>query len=93
LKKENSGKPAATLMIEPYARIIPMHLTIIFCGLLGNFVAIASIPSIVNGNFQAVSMSTGLPIAAIILFILLKTFADVVMHINEHKEQMQENAI
>ena len=44
-------------MFYPYARIIPMHLTIVF-----------------GFNFGG----------ALILFLVLKTFADVIMHIVEH---------
>jgi hypothetical protein len=52
-----------TIMFMPYARIIPMHLTILF----GHFVAW------VGG-------------AKLVMFLLLKTFADVVMHSVEHSE-------
>ncbi len=52
-KKQNIG----SLMFYPYARIIPMHLTIILGFKFGNV----------------------LP-----LFLVLKTFADLVMHIMEH---------
>lgn len=46
-----------SLMFYPYARIIPMHLTIIFGPLFGG---------------------------ALILFLVLKTLADCLMHIVEH---------
>ena len=52
-KKQNIG----ALMFYPYARIIPMHLTIIF------------------GS----SLADALP-----FFLVLKTFADCIMHIIEH---------
>lgn len=52
-KKQNIG----SLMFYPYARIIPMHLTII------------------SGSAFGDSLS---------LFLVLKTFADVIMHIVEH---------
>jgi len=45
-------------MFFPYARIIPMHLTIIFGMLLGK--------------------------GAIVLFLTLKTLADMIMHVLEH---------
>ncbi|MDO8625061.1 MAG: DUF6498-containing protein [Candidatus Diapherotrites archaeon] len=52
-----------TVMGTPYARIIPMHLTIIFgFGFLGG----------------------GASIAVIVFFLLLKTAADLVMHLAEH---------
>jgi hypothetical protein len=57
-----AGKPnIGTLMALPYARVIPMHLTIIFGVWLG------------GGGL------------AIILFVLLKTAADVGMHLAEHR--------
>jgi hypothetical protein len=49
-----------TLMMFPYARIIPMHLTIIFGGMMAGGVA------------------------TLLLFLGLKTAADVVMHAVEH---------
>jgi hypothetical protein len=52
-KKQNVG----SLMFYPYARIIPMHLTIIF-----------------GSAF----------VSALPLFLMLKTFADAIMHIVEH---------
>jgi len=52
-KKQNIG----SLMFYPYARIIPMHLTIIFGSSFGS---------------------------ALPLFLVLKTFADVIMHSVEH---------
>lgn len=62
-KKQNIG----SLMFYPYARIIPMHLTIIF-----------------GSSFGGV-----LP-----LFLVLKTFADGIMHVVEHnvlrKGELQE---
>jgi len=52
--KQNIGR----VMFFPYARIIPMHLTIIFGMLLGK--------------------------GAIVLFLTLKTLADMIMHVLEH---------
>ena len=63
-QKRNIGE----LMFFPYARIIPMHLTIIFGGIF-LFSGIAS-------TF------------VLILFLGLKTVADLVMHFIEHKEQL-----
>lgn len=55
------GRPKlGTLMILPYARIIPMHLTIIFGAIFGSGVGL-------------------------LLFGALKTVADVVMHVVEHR--------
>ena len=50
-----------TLMFLPYARVFPMHLTIILGGLLG------------GGSL------------ALLLFTVLKTAADVLMHVVEHR--------
>ena len=52
-----------TIMFMPYARIIPMHLTIIF----GHFLA-----WVAGGK--------------LVLFLLLKTGADTIMHLVEHSE-------
>lgn len=52
-KKQNIG----SLMFYPYARIIPMHLTIIFGSVF---------------------------VGALPLFLVLKTFADGIMHVVEH---------
>lgn len=57
LRKPNIG----TIMFFPYARIIPMHITIIIGGAMGH-------------------ASTG----AMLLFLGLKTLADVIMHKVEH---------
>jgi len=52
-----------SIMFFPYARIIPMHLTIIF------------------GSFLAANQFT------LILFLGLKTIADVIMHLIEHSKE------
>ena len=60
---DRQGTPnIGTLMFTPYLRIIPMHLTIIFGGLM---------------------VSTG---AGLLLFGVLKTLADVGMHLVEHAQ-------
>ena len=61
--KEDSNKlkSIGTIMFFPYARIIPMHLTIVF-------------------GYFLIQSSTGL-----IFFLCLKTLADLIMHITEHK--------
>jgi len=61
--KDRKLENAERLMIYPYARIIPMHLTIIFGILLGGF--------------------------GVIFFLLLKTAADLVMHVQEHSIEKQ----
>ncbi len=62
-RKPNIG----TVMLFPYARIIPMHLTIIF-----------------GSNFAKGSTGT------LVLFLVLKTLADVIMHMVEHREKREE---
>lgn len=62
LEQDLKGKPnIGTIMFFPYARIIPMHLTIIAGGMLMN-------KSIIG----------------LVLFLLLKTGADFIMHAVEH---------
>lgn len=61
IRLDRSGSPnLGTMMFLPYARVVPMHLTIIF----GDQLA---------GGMQA-----------LMLFIGLKTAADVIMHVIEH---------
>ena len=59
-----------TLMFMPYARIIPMHLIIIFGGLF-----------VVSGTIDGISVSS---IITLTFFLILKTIADVIMHKIEH---------
>lgn len=54
---------------KPYGRIIPMHLTIIFGG-------------IVTLVLQAFGILSTLPV--LVLFLILKTWADMDMHIKKH---------
>lgn len=62
IEKDKASRPnIGKLMFQPYLRIIPMHLTIVFGGLLFN---------------SAV---------ALVGFMLLKTAADVGMHLWQHK--------
>ena len=67
---EREARPnLGTMMFTPYVRILPMHLTIIFGGILG--------PST----------------ASWLLFVGLKTIADVVMHVIEQhltRKSLQE---
>lgn len=67
LEKDLRRKPhILTIMIFPYARILPMHVTIIF------------------GN-QSPSKTAG----TLVLFLSLKTFADLIMHLIEHRGNSQ----
>lgn len=59
--------------VMPYSRIIPMHLTIIFGG----------ITTLVLQVFGIIST---LPV--LVLFLILKTYADTDMHIKKHNEGM-----
>ncbi len=58
-----------TIMFFPYARIVPMHLTI---GL-------------------AVSLGTN-SVKALLVFLLLKTIADVIMHMIEHADARRKKS-
>ena len=62
----NLGK----MMMFPYLRIIPMHLTIIL-------------------GFQFIQK--GASSLALLLFLLLKTFSDVAMHVIEHREKVSDS--
>jgi len=63
VKKDLSRTPnIGTIMFFPYARIIPMHLTIIF------------------GAFSSKSN-----VIVLVLFLLMKTAADLLMHTIEHR--------
>ena len=65
-KPRDAGRQnIGTLMFYPYARIIPMHLTIILGGFLGG---------------------------GLLLFLLLKTLADAIMHIVEHRTFLKGRA-
>lgn len=62
-RKPNMG----SVMLFPYARILPMHLTIIFGGFLGDW-----------------------SVAMLLLFFVLKTLADLIMHLVEHWEDISQ---
>lgn len=62
--KETSKMNAGIIFMAPYARIIPMHLTIIFGGFI----------MMVGGSNRII----------LLLFLLLKTLADVLMHENKY---------
>lgn len=66
-KKEDSNElpNIGLIMFAPYARIIPMHLTII----LGGFIGAA-------GSF----FSSNTNVAVIVLFVSLKTIVDLITH-------------
>ena len=59
-------------MFFPYARIIPMHLTIIF-----GCMFIENVSENINNDFLAKT--------PLLLFMVLKTCADAAMHIMERK--------
>lgn len=56
---------------EPYNRIIPMHLTIIF----GSMIVLV---------LEVLGITTTMPV--LVFFLLLKTYLDVKMHIRKHYE-------
>ena len=58
-----------TLMFFPYARIVPMHLTI----------------------GMAASLGSG-SVTALLVFLSLKTVADIIMHMVEHADARQRGA-
>jgi hypothetical protein len=72
------------LMFMPYARIIPMHLIIIFAGsiLSGN-----NINFYINGVLVSI-----FSILTMLFFLSMKTVADVVMHKIEHN-YLRKNTI
>jgi hypothetical protein len=66
-KRDMKTKPEpGSMMLAPYARIIPMHLTLIF------------------GSEYATSTAT------LVLFLVLKTIMDVIMHLVEHRGRRQK---
>lgn len=72
-KWENKQKPnIGTMMFFPYARIIPMHITIILGGFL-------------SGGMSGTLDEAFVKRVPLAVFMLLKTGADVFMHIREKK--------
>ena len=71
IEKDLRRKPdLLTVMTFPYARILPMHITIIF-------------------GSQSPSKTAG----TLILFLSLKTFADVIMHLIEHRGNSPDSGV
>jgi len=66
-QRDTKKQKIGNLMIYPYARIVPMHLTIIFGSLMGQ--------------------------SALLLFLALKTLADVIMHSVEHSVLRKGEAV
>jgi hypothetical protein len=62
---------------EPYNRIIPMHLIIIFGAVIVTFLSLAGIDAT-------------LPV--LVLFLLMKTYLDVRMHLRKHYEKLHPDA-
>ena len=70
-QEDSKGKVnIGTLMFMPYARIIPMHLIIIFGGMF-----------VISGKVDGISISS---IITLTFFLILKTITDVIMHKIEH---------
>ncbi len=77
-KEESDELPnIGLIMFAPYARIIPMHLTIILGGFIG---AAGSI------------FSTNTNLAVIILFIGIKTVVDLITHSIDFNKQKKQTA-
>jgi len=66
-----SGLNIGAVMFRPYTRIMPMHLFIIFFGFL-----------LSSKNF-----TYSQNMFALIIFLLLKTGADIMMHLIEHRKK------
>ncbi len=86
LKADRSGKPNISILFWlPYARILPMHLTLIFGSLeaarlesLIEQLRVADLGIPLSDRFAAAS-------GALLMFLALKTLADVLMHVVEHR--------
>ncbi len=60
--------------IRPYSRIFPMHLTIIFGAIMTSVLSVAGIES---------------TMPVLVLFLILKVYADLTMHIKKHTGEKQ----
>ncbi|PIN98497.1 MAG: hypothetical protein COT90_03925 [Candidatus Diapherotrites archaeon CG10_big_fil_rev_8_21_14_0_10_31_34] len=69
---------AGSLMFFPYIRIIPMHIIIIV---------------LVQGFVIDLSGASAATSSVLVLFLLMKTAADLIMHSIEHKEQLLEKVV
>lgn len=77
-QEDSKGKVnIGILMFMPYARIIPMHLIIIFGGMF-----------VISGKVDGISISS---IITLTFFLILKTVADVIMHKIEHSFLRKNN--
>jgi hypothetical protein len=84
LDKEEKTKSLEELFGEPYSRILPMHLIIIIYGFsLTNFSSFVFLPW-----GQAVTAGQLPQILGIIIFSILKIYADVVGHNKKHNLKM-----
>jgi len=84
-RKPNIG----SLMIMPYARIIPMHFTILFGGfffMFGSFIYLFA--SFVIGEALAGYLKFLGITLVLVFFLLLKTLADLLMHVLEHNPEL-----
>lgn len=79
------------LMFKPYIRIFPMHLSIIFGGVLSvPFILAASAISAGAPDSAAVTLLTKLAtFAGLTLFLSLKTVSDVIAHRLEHEWDLE----
>ena len=74
--EKQGAKFVSEEFFRPYNRIIPMHLTIIF----GSMVVLA---------FQFLGIKSVIPV--LVLFLALKTWMDIRMHLRKHYEQAHPN--
>jgi len=68
--KRSAGLSIADIFSKPYARIIPIHLTIMAGAAISHFIT--------KGLFQNIFV--------LLIFMGLKTFMDVIAHKNKHKQ-------
>ena len=68
-----SGLNIGTVMFRPYLRIVPMHLIIVFFGFV-----------LENDNMNGFKYSL-----ILFVFLVLKTVADILMHLSEHKKTIK----
>jgi hypothetical protein len=78
-KKEYLNSPIMTLIASPYARIILMHITLLFGGIFSTVAGIV----MMSLNFGA-SLELTLSTAIISLFVILKIFVDIRAHSIQH---------
>jgi len=86
-KKDNSKEfNIGELMIAPYARIIPMHLTIMAGFFVEVILSVVLFPLLFSGGTAGAALAQAIINAAVIcIFVLLKTGADMAGHEAQHE--------